>query len=558
MSDRWHDFLGRQCESAQLAVSESSEDNNVIKSSVKPTDSITADDSSIEDYKEVRSATETKVHQIQIWAEIRPSLRGVEDMMSSRVEKRVGLSKNEPHPDPGVRKQLHVLEEARPGKELECLVQGGVPMALRGERSGKPLLVLELAAGKNIIRICLLEIIETQNTELEDFNCESNVESVGVPEKWKAQIEKDVRNALRRLLTAYARHNPSVGYCQVLPLRLRVETLLAGSHTLRLHKIVILCNMLRTVMEITPKDLLPFVYILAKRITPAHQGLELGIGDASIIRALADVQKLYESFKVKPGSFQFATAISTIAVEEIQRFFEIYVNSSLAYMWLLISTGFSDALPEERSASLGSKVIPRPKSYFRFSERLNPAVWFEPTEHEVPAHNLEDVFSLLPLPCHAEEFTIDLNWQQTETRLETHLYIHIKQDVLFSIPNESVSVRHLLKSLSLLQKLTISEIEKDPDCKERCGWGVVAANQSVKEILFFIDVLLTVRGLVSTAETVLPNISLGNRVRSEELSLELLQATQLAVIVLTSARFFDCSANERAKLVRRVATPDVS
>ncbi|KAL6572428.1 hypothetical protein OROMI_013386 [Orobanche minor] len=127
--------------------------------------------------------------------------------------------------------------------------------------------------------------------------------------------------------------------------------------------------------------------------------------------------------------------------------------------------------------------------------------------------------------------------------------------VLFSIPNESVSVRHLLKSLSLLQKLTISESEKDPDCKERCGWGVVAAESISKRdfvveyvgedsfwstydvlnliyvIRFFISVLLTVRGLVSTAETVLPNLSLGNRVHSEELSLELLQATQLAMIV---------------------------
>lgn len=29
-------------------------------------------------------------------------------------------------------------------------------------------------------------------------------------------LDEDGRNALRRLLTAYARHNPAVGYCQVL------------------------------------------------------------------------------------------------------------------------------------------------------------------------------------------------------------------------------------------------------------------------------------------------------------------------------------------------------
>ncbi|KAJ0623557.1 putative DNA ligase (ATP) [Helianthus annuus] len=48
------------------------------------------------------------------------------------------------------------------------------------------------------------------------------------------------------------------------------------------------CNMLRTVVRTTPDDLVAVVYLLANRIAPAHEGLELGIGDASLIKALAD------------------------------------------------------------------------------------------------------------------------------------------------------------------------------------------------------------------------------------------------------------------------------
>ncbi|XP_027191804.1 DNA ligase 1 isoform X2 [Cicer arietinum] len=50
----------------------------------------------------------------------------------------------------------------------------------------------------------------------------------------------------------------------------------------------IVCNLLRTVIQSTPEDLVPVVYLSANRIAPAHEGLELGIGDASIIKALAE------------------------------------------------------------------------------------------------------------------------------------------------------------------------------------------------------------------------------------------------------------------------------
>ncbi|KAG8644646.1 DNA ligase 1 [Manihot esculenta] len=48
------------------------------------------------------------------------------------------------------------------------------------------------------------------------------------------------------------------------------------------------CNMLRTVMDTTPDDLLALVYLLANKIAPAHEGVELGIGESIIIKALAE------------------------------------------------------------------------------------------------------------------------------------------------------------------------------------------------------------------------------------------------------------------------------
>ncbi|KAL7253045.1 hypothetical protein ACSBR1_007546 [Camellia fascicularis] len=204
-------------------------------------------------------------------------------MMSIRVKKKSNLAKNEQ--DTGIGKPLPPVEEVKSAKgaseedseeeyydversdptqdapssdsvsapiptatdvappesfsswkeELECLVRGGVPMALRGElwqafvgvparRSEK--YYQDLLGAENNSS----DSVEQQSLQSGKSSKGSNTCAVSVPEKWKGQIEKDLprtfpghpaldengRNALRRLLTAYARHNPSVGYCQAM------------------------------------------------------------------------------------------------------------------------------------------------------------------------------------------------------------------------------------------------------------------------------------------------------------------------------------------------------
>ncbi|KAJ0793005.1 putative DNA ligase (ATP) [Helianthus annuus] len=64
----------------------------------------------------------------------------------------------------------------------------------------------------------------------------------------------------------------------------------------------------------------------------------------------------------------------------------------------LIGTGFSEAMLEERSKSLSLKVIPKPKSYYRYSDTINPDVWFEASEvWEVKAADL----TISPVYCAA-------------------------------------------------------------------------------------------------------------------------------------------------------------
>ncbi|KAM0881561.1 hypothetical protein ACQ4PT_032870 [Festuca glaucescens] len=118
-------------------------------------------------------------------------------------------------------------------EELESLVRGGVPMALRGEmwQAFVGVSARKISGYYNKLLDEKTEVLDKKDLQDQVVNEQKNSpKKHSKPEKWKGQIEKDLprtfpghpaldedgRNALRRLLTAYARHNPSVGYCQAM------------------------------------------------------------------------------------------------------------------------------------------------------------------------------------------------------------------------------------------------------------------------------------------------------------------------------------------------------
>ncbi|KHN37288.1 ecotropic viral integration site 5 ortholog-like [Glycine soja] len=320
-SDRWNSFLDRQAESSELVtdgliVGEGGEkvlgdeaaEQEADASLEKGVDGHEASnqvpggsDSAAENgsqKEEVLLSEETKVHRVQLWTEIRSSLRTIEDMMSVRVKKNTGSVKDE-RVKKGLLKDEQIIETAKspshsddvkspkgaaceedseeefydverldpspempvvdgtnalangitadaaqpeasfPWKEeLEVLVRGGVPMALRGELWQAFVGVKARWVEKYYQDLLSSESdsevkTDQQSMESTDSNGKTGADFGHMPEKWKGvkgQIEKDLprtfpghpaldedgRNALRRLLTAYARHNPSVGYCQAM------------------------------------------------------------------------------------------------------------------------------------------------------------------------------------------------------------------------------------------------------------------------------------------------------------------------------------------------------
>lgn len=80
-------------------------------------------------------------------------------------------------------------------------------------------------------------------------------------------------------------------------------------------------------MDTTPEDLLALVYLLANRVAPAHEGVELGIGEAMIIKALAEAFGRTEK--------QVKKEYEVIAFHFVKNVFYVFIDClCLAFLWM--------------------------------------------------------------------------------------------------------------------------------------------------------------------------------------------------------------------------------
>eukprot|EP00730_Choanoeca_flexa_P002154 TRINITY_DN10936_c0_g1_i4.p1 TRINITY_DN10936_c0_g1~~TRINITY_DN10936_c0_g1_i4.p1 ORF type:complete len:739 (+),score=222.22 TRINITY_DN10936_c0_g1_i4:115-2217(+) len=116
---------------------------------------------------------------------------------------------------------------------------------------------------------------------------------------------------------------------------LAVTFRLVEATTKRLKIIAIVANFLRSVMVLTPEDLVPCVYLCTNDLAPAYAGIELGIGDMILQKAIAqatgrtlndiraisskegDLGRAAVKSKGKQARLGFARAIKPLTVSQV-------------------------------------------------------------------------------------------------------------------------------------------------------------------------------------------------------------------------------------------------
>ena len=129
----------------------------------------------------------------------------------------------------------------------------------------------------------------------------------------KAGIVSNETSAAMTFKPDKANYHPVKDGCwekdQPVPYKALAQTFYCMEKTTkRLELLSIVCNYFRSVLALTPKDLVPSMYLLTNKVAPDYENIELGIGDTVLFKALAEatgstVTKLKTEFHAKGKYF---------------------------------------------------------------------------------------------------------------------------------------------------------------------------------------------------------------------------------------------------------------
>ena len=142
------------------------------------------------------------------------------------------------------------------------------------------------AASKKVVGSSAAGVGEKSHAAAAEFTrCDPLKAAEGM---WKVRADRPClpsRSSLTRRMRVPLPHQSG----EPVPFLLLARTFEACSATTkRLEKDVLLTNALRSIIATTPDDLLPAVYLASCAIAPAYQNMKLGVGEQTVVKALAE------------------------------------------------------------------------------------------------------------------------------------------------------------------------------------------------------------------------------------------------------------------------------
>lgn len=138
------------------------------------------------------------------------------------------------------------------------------------------------------------EIVEeNKNTPKKEVKKENEIKSENKSSKEEKEVKSEVKDLVPEVEynPAKAKYHPIEDACwragQEVPYLALARTLeLIEGTSARLKMIDILANYLRSVIVLTPEDLLPSVYMCLNQLAPSYESLELGIAETYLMKAI--------------------------------------------------------------------------------------------------------------------------------------------------------------------------------------------------------------------------------------------------------------------------------